>query len=81
MIPQVCWRINTMFNVTIVSLQATGLYVYILKVSQLKITEMSKGLLNMSWSYKAGILQVSARQLLQITLHVVFKSFDQFLYL
>lgn len=81
MIPQVCWRINTMFNVTIVSLQATGLYVYILKVSQLKITEMSKGLLNMSWSYKAGIIQVSARQLLQITLHVVFKSFDQFLYL
>lgn len=78
MIPQVCWRINTMFNVTIVSLQATGLYVYILKVSQLKITEMSKGLLNMSWSYKAGIIQVSARQLLQITLHVVFKSFDQF---
>lgn len=81
MIPQVCWRINTMFNVTIVSLQATGLYVYILKLSQLKITEMSKGLLNMSWSYKAGIIQVSARQLLQITLHVVFKSFDQFLYL
>jgi hypothetical protein len=70
-----------MFNVINVSLQATGLYMYILKVSQLKITEMSKGMLNISWSYKAGIIQVSARQLLNITLHVVFKSFDQFLYL
>lgn len=70
-----------MFNVTNVSLQATGLYMYILKVSQLKITEMSKGMLNISWSYKAGIIQVSTRQLLNITLHVVFKSFDQFLYL
>jgi hypothetical protein len=70
-----------MFNVTNVSLQATELYMYILKVSQLKITEMSKGMLNISWSYKAGIIQVSARQLLNITLHVVFKSFDQFLYL
>jgi len=81
MFPQSCWRIHNMFNVTNVSLQATGLYMYILKVSQLKITEMSKGMLNISWSYKAGIIQVSARQLLNITLHVVFKSFDQFLYL
>jgi hypothetical protein len=81
MFPQSCWRIHNMFNVINVSLQATGLYMYILKVSQLKITEMSKGMLNISWSYKAGIIQVSARQLLNITLHVVFKSFDQFLYL
>jgi hypothetical protein len=70
-----------MFNVTTVSLQATGLYMYILKVSQLKITEMLKGMINISWSYKAGIIQVSAHQLLNIKLHVVFKSFDQFLYL
>ena len=51
-----------MFNVTNVSSQATGLYVYILKVSQLKITEMSKGMFNISWSYKEGIIQVSARR-------------------